>query len=227
MSFPIKSWAEDDRPREKMLHQGRSALSDAELIAIVLGTGTKDQTALDLARQLLSNSQNDLSKLARCSLAELQKCKGIGPAKAITLSAALEMGNRKKSAEFKPVQISSSLDAFQHLGPRLEDHVYEEFHVLLLSRSNRVISVSRVSQGGVSGTVVDPKRIFKLALEAGASCLILCHNHPSGNLTPSPQDIQITKNLHAAGKLLEIQVIDHLIICGQQYYSFADEGQMP
>jgi DNA repair protein RadC len=226
MSFPIKAWAEDDRPREKLMLKGREALSDAELIAILLATGTREQSALDLARSIMQNAENDLTMLARMTVRDLQKMKGIGPAKAITLAAALELGSRKKGGELKQKIISVSRDAYAYFGPKLEDKAYEEFHILLLNRNNRVMSSEQVSHGGISGTVVDPKRVFKTAVEQGASGIILCHNHPSGNLNPSQQDLDITRKLVAAGKLLEINVLDHIIVSIQGYYSFADEGKM-
>lgn len=226
MSFPIKAWAEDDRPREKLVLKGKEALSDAELIAILLATGTREYSALDLARNIMQQSENDLAYLARMTVHDLQKMKGIGPAKAVTLAAALELGSRKRSGELKQKIITGSRDAYAYFGPRLEDKSYEEFHILLLNRNNRVMSSEQVSHGGISGTVVDPKRVFKTAVEQGASGIILCHNHPSGNLNPSQQDLDITRKLVAAGKLLEINVLDHIIVSIQGYYSFADEGKM-
>jgi DNA repair protein RadC len=221
----IKEWAAEDRPREKLLLKGKSALSDAELIAILLGTGTTTQSAVDLAKSVLQNAGNNLHDLARLSIKDLIKVKGIGEAKAITIIAALELGRRRREleADEKP-KIGSSKDAYDVLKSTMLDLPHEEFWVLLLNRANRVVKKNQISQGGVAGTVADPKIIFKMALEELASGIILAHNHPSGNLNASQADIDLTKKLKEAGKLLEIQVLDHLIIAGQKYFSFADEG---
>lgn len=221
----IKNWSPEDRPREKLLIKGTASLSDAELIAILLGTGTTTISAVDLAKNLLQNSGNNLNELARLSVKDLMRIKGIGEAKAITIIAALELGRRRKNMmpEEKP-KITSSLEVFELLKPDLMDISHEEFWVLLLNRANRVIKKQLISQGGVAGTVADPKIIFKMALEELASGIILAHNHPSGNLTPSQADIELTKKLKEAGKLLEVQVLDHVIIANQKYFSFADEG---
>jgi DNA repair protein RadC len=223
----IKNWAAEDRPREKLLLKGKSALSDAELIAILLGTGTTTQSAVDLAKNVLQNAGNNLHDLARLTVKDLTKVKGIGEAKAITIVAALELGRRRKELEpeEKP-KIGSSRDAYEIVKSELLDIPHEEFWVLLLNRANRVIRKMQISQGGVAGTVADPKIIFKLALEELASGIILAHNHPSGNLNASQADIDLTKKIKEAGKLLEIQVLDHLIIAGQKYFSFTDEGMM-
>jgi DNA repair protein RadC len=221
----IKNWAAEDRPREKLLLKGKSALSDAELIAILLGTGTTTLSAVDLAKNILQSAGNNLHELARLSIKDLTKIKGIGEAKAITIIAALELGRRRKELEQeeKP-KIGSSRDAYEILKSELLDIPHEEFWILLLNRANRVIKKSQISQGGVAGTVADPKIIFKIALEELASGVILAHNHPSGNLNASQADIDLTKKLKEAGKLLEIQVLDHIIVAGQNYLSFADEG---
>jgi DNA repair protein RadC len=221
----IKSWAVEDRPREKLLLKGKSALSDAELIAILLGTGTTTISAVDLAKQILQTSNYNLHELARISVKDLMKIKGIGEAKAVTIAAALELGRRRKESEpdEKP-RIASSTDVFDNIKAELMDIPHEEFWVLLLNRANRVTKKKQISLGGVAGTVADPKIIFKLALEELASGIILAHNHPSGNLTASQADIDLTKKLKEAGKLLDIQVLDHLIIAGKRYFSFADEG---
>lgn len=223
---PIKQWAADDRPREKMLLKGRESLSDAELIAILLATGTREQSAVDLAKSMMRAAGNDLNNLARMTVKDLQKTKGIGPAKAITIAAALELGGRKRSSFTEKKRISSSRGAYDILGPMLEDKSYEEFHVMMLNRANMVLGVVQISEGGMTGTVVDPKKVFKQALDSQAVSIILCHNHPSGSLKPSKQDIDITHKLVAAGKLLELHVTDHLIITGHGYYSFADEGML-
>ncbi len=221
----IKDWSPEDRPREKLLLKGTSALSDAELIAILLGTGTTTYSAVDVAKQLLQHVNNNLNELARLSAKDLMKIKGIGEAKAITIVAAIELGRRRKELEIsdKP-KITSSKDAFELLMGDLMDLPREEFWVLLLNRAHRVIKKKRVSEGGVSGTVADPKIIYKLALEELASGIIVAHNHPSGNLTASQSDIDLTRKLKEAGKVMEVQLLDHLIVAGKNYYSFADEG---
>lgn len=221
----IKSWAAEDRPREKLLLKGTAALTDAELIAILLGTGTTSTSAVDLAKSILQSVANNLDDLARLTVKDLMKIKGIGEAKAITIISALELGRRRKETDSseKP-KVSKSGDAFDLLKGNLMDKAHEEFWILLLNRSNRLIKMQQISLGGVHGTVADPKIIFKIALEELASGIIVAHNHPSGNLTPSQQDIELTKKLKESGKLLEISVADHLIIAGKKYYSFADEG---
>jgi DNA repair protein RadC len=226
-ALKIKSWSPEDRPREKLLLKGTSVLSDAELIAILLGSGTTTMSAVEVARKILQGVGNNLHDLARLSVKDLTKIKGIGEAKAITIIAALELGRRRKEleAEEKP-RITGSKDAYELLKAHLLDIPHEAFWVVLLNRANRVIKKNQISLGGVSGTVADPKIIFKLALEELASGIILAHNHPSGNLTASQADIDLTKKLKEAGKLLEIQVLDHLIIAGQKYFSFADEGML-
>ncbi len=221
----IKSWSPEDRPREKLLLKGKSTLSDAELIAILLSTGTKTMSAVDLAKKVLQHTGNNLHELAKLSVKELMKTKGIGEAKAITIVAALELGRRRKDVEpDEKFKILSSKDVYECLKSDLLDLPHEEFWVLLLNRANRVIKKNQISQGGVAGTVADPKIIFKMALEELASGIILAHNHPSGNLTASQADIDLTKKLKESGNMLEIQVLDHLIIAGQKYFSFADEG---
>src|SRR6185369_5441502 len=221
----IKSWSPEDRPREKLLLKGTSALSDAELIAILLGSGTTKLSAVDVAKKVLSHVENNLDNLAKLSIKELMKAKGIGEAKAITIVAAMELGRRRKeqSPEEKP-KLETSKSAFDMIRGDLQDLPHEEFWVLLLNRANRLVKKKRVSEGGVSGTVADPKIIFKLALDELASGVILAHNHPSNNLKPSDSDLSLTKKLKEAGKLLEIAVLDHIIVAGQQYFSFADEG---
>ncbi|MEO5603646.1 MAG: DNA repair protein RadC [Cyclobacteriaceae bacterium] len=221
----IKNWSPEDRPREKLLLKGIHALSDAELVAILLGSGTTTTSAVELAKKVLQTVDNKLNELARLSIKDLTRVKGIGEVKAITIIAALELGRRKRDSdpEEKP-RITGSRDVFEILKAHLLDIPHEEFWILLLNRANRVIKKHQISQGGVSGTVADPKIIFKVALGELASGIILAHNHPSGNLTASQADIELTKKLKEAGKLLEIQVLDHVIIAGQKYYSFADEG---
>jgi len=221
----IKDWNPEDRPREKLQLKGTSALSDAELIAILIGSGTTNLSAVEVSKKVLLHGSNNLNELAKLSVKDLMKIKGIGEAKAITIVAALELGRRRKETdtEEKP-KITTSKDAFDQLKSELMDLPHEEFWVLLLNRAHRVIKKKRVSEGGVSGTVADPKIIFKMALEELASGIVVAHNHPSGNLTASQSDISLTKKLQEAGKFLEVQLLDHLIIAGQKYYSFADEG---
>jgi DNA repair protein RadC len=221
----IKSWSPEDRPREKLLLKGTSALSDAELIAILLGSGTTTMSAVDLAKRILQGVGNNLHELARLSVKDLMKIKGIGEAKAITIIAALELGRRRKEMdpEEKP-KISGSRDAYELLKAHLQDIPHEEFWVIMVNRANRVLKKQQISQGGVTGTVADPKLIFKTALQELASGIVLAHNHPSGNLTASKVDLDLTKKLKEGGKLLDIQVLDHIIIAGTRYFSFADEG---
>ncbi|MDQ8004916.1 MAG: DNA repair protein RadC [Pedobacter sp.] len=221
----IKAWAEADRPREKLLQQGRRQLTDAELIAILIGSGSRNETAVDLSKRILGSCQNDLHKLAQLGVKELSKFKGIGEAKAITIVAALELGRRRKEAEPTEVQkVTSSIDVHRMLKADLADLPHEEFWVLLMSRSNVVIGKHFLSKGGQAGTVVDPKIVFKTALEHGAASLVLVHNHPSGSLKPSSADISITKKLMELGKMMEIAVHDHLIVYNDTFLSLADEG---
>lgn len=226
-ALTIKHWSPEDRPREKLILKGKSSLSDAELIAILIGTGTSTLSAVDLAKKVMQSVDNNLHQLARLTVKDLIKIKGIGEAKAITIVAALELGRRRKELETdeKP-KITGSKDAYEILKADLLDMPHEEFWILLLNRANRVITKKQISQGGVAGTVADPKIIFKMALETLASGIILAHNHPSGNLTASQADIDLTKKLKEGGKLLEIYVLDHLIVAGQKYFSFADEGML-
>jgi DNA repair protein RadC len=226
-SFGIKSWAEEDRPREKLMQKGRAALSDAELIAILLGSGTTKLTAVDVAMLMLQAVDNDLNDLARLSMKQLCRNPGIGPAKAITVIAALELGRRRKeSGAGRRTTIASSRDIYNVMRPQLQDLPHEEFWIVLLNRANVVMRTEKVSSGGVAGTVADPKMIFKTALEHLASSIILVHNHPSGNRQPSGADISLTKKLKEAGTFLDLPVLDHLIYTDLGYYSFADEGLM-
>jgi len=223
----IKDWSAQDQPREKLLAHGRKSLSDAELIAILIGSGTRNESAVDLSKKILASVDNDLVKLARLEVRDLTKFNGIGNAKAIAIVAALELGRRRKGTD-KNVRskITSSNDAYLALLPKMQDLNTEEFWVLMLNRQNEIIELKQISSGGVAGTVVDPKVIFKHALQFLASGIILSHNHPSGNLKPSKADLTITQKLKSAGESLEINVLDHLIIPEQGYYSFADEGIM-
>lgn len=226
-TFGIKSWAEEDRPREKLLQKGRAALSDAELMAILLGSGTAKLSAVDVAKLVLSAAGNDLNQLARFSVKELMRQKGIGEAKAITIVAALELGRRRKEADApaRPT-IASSRDIYRVVRPYLQDLPHEEFWVVLLNRANVVMRTVAVSRGGVAGTVADPKLIFKEALEQLASSIILVHNHPSGNKNPSAADIALTRKLKEAGHFLDLPILDHLIYTDNGYFSFADEGML-
>ena len=224
-SLDIKSWAEEDRPREKLLLKGKGALSNAELIAILIGSGTKALSAVDVSKQILNSVNNDLHKLAKLTKKDLTKIRGSGDAKAIAIISALELGRRRKDSEWAPkIKIQSSEDAYQAMKPNLLDLQQEEFWVILLDRSNSIMRKQAISQGGVSGTVADPKVIFKSALEHLASSIILVHNHPSGNKKPSQADISLTKKLKGAGVMLEIPVLDHIIFTDNGYFSFIDEG---
>lgn len=223
----IKDWSLDDRPREKLLQKGVSSLSDAELISILIGSGTTNMSAVEVSRKLMQYVDNSLAELARLSVKDLMRIRGIGEVRAITITAALELGRRKKELEvMEKTKIGSSKDAFDQLQGEFMDLAHEEFWVLLVNRAHRVIRKKRISEGGVSGTVADPKIIFKLALEELASGVIVAHNHPSGNMTASQSDIDLTRKLKEAGKFLEIQLLDHLICCGQKYFSFADQGML-
>ena len=221
----IKSWAAEDRPREKLLMKGMAALSDAELIALLIGSGTGTLSAVEVSKQVLQSVGNNLHDLAKLTVKDLMKSKGIGEAKAIAIVAAMELGRSRKEMETEErPKVSGSKEAYELVKGDLMDLAHEEFWVLLFNRANRFIKKKRVSEGGVSGTVADPKIIYKLALEELASGIIVVHNHPSGNLTASQSDISLTKKLKEAGKVLEVQLLDHLIIAGQKYFSFADEG---
>ena len=223
--LPISQWAEGDKPREKLILKGKGALSDAELIAILLRSGSRNKSAVELARTLLQKCENNLIALSKLSVDDLTKFKGIGQAKALSIVAALELGLRRRHSEVLTKQvINSSKDAYELFYPYMVDSHYEGFWVLCLNRANRRISLQNVSEGGQAGTVADPKKIFKMALDQNAASIILCHNHPSGNLKPSDADIKLTKKLKDAGLMLDMPVIDHLIIGDEKYYSFADEG---
>ncbi|MDO9186062.1 MAG: DNA repair protein RadC [Bacteroidia bacterium] len=224
-SVGIKSWAEEDRPREKLLDKGRHMLTEAELIAILIGSGSKDETAVELSKRILLSVDNNLNNLGKLTVQELNQFKGIGDAKAISIIAALELGRRRKETEtVKREKIITSKDAFEIMKPSMMDLPHEEFWLIMLNRANLVIKKELISRGGVSGTVVDTKIIFKTAIGNHASSIIICHNHPSGNLKPSDADIKITKNIKEAGKIMEIPLLDHLIITDNGFYSFADEG---
>ncbi len=221
----IKDWAAEDRPREKLLSNGSRALSDAELIAILIGSGNVDETAVELSRRILSSVGNDLNELGRKGIEFLKEFNGIGEAKAVTIVAALELGKRRKEADvFVKKKISGSKDAADYFQPLLGDLNHEEFWVMLLDRGNKIIECYRVSQGGISGTVIDVRLIMKAALDKRASSIILCHNHPSGTMQASDADLKITRKISEAGKIMDISVLDHIIIGQNSYLSFADEG---
>jgi DNA repair protein RadC len=221
----IKSWAEEDRPREKLSAQGRRALTDAELIAILIGSGSRNETAVELSKRILHHYDNDLNKLGKASINELSNFKGIGEAKAISIIAALEIGRRRNDFETKaPDTILSSKDAYNIMRRLLVDLNHEEFWIILIGRSQKVLAKELISKGGLSTTVVDPKVIFGMALQHQATGIIMIHNHPSGSLKPSQQDVNLTRKLSEAGKLLEIKILDHLIISDNGFYSFADDG---
>lgn len=221
----IKNLPEDDRPREKLVSKGRQALSDAELLAILLASGNKNETAIQLAQRMLQANHNSINQLAKLQLNDLKKYKGVGEAKAVTIAAALEIGRRRTDeAIHEKLHITSSKKAYDSLKSKLSDLPHEEFWVVFMSRSNRVIKMECVSRGGVSGTVVDIRLILKPAIECLASGIILAHNHPSGNLKPSPEDLNLTKKIKEAVKLMDIILQDHLIIGDQTYVSFADDG---
>ncbi|GAB4050980.1 RadC family protein [Spirosoma litoris] len=224
-SGTIQSWAEEDRPREKLILKGKAALSEAELIAILINSGTVDLTAVDVAKIILKSVNNNLNDLAKLSIKDLSKFRGIGEAKAISVIAALELGRRRKEQD-RPqrAKVTCSRDAYNEMIPHLIDKPHEEFWILLMNRANEILRPVQISTGGVSGTVADPKLIFKQAIEHLASSMILFHNHPSGNLLPSQADKDLTKKLKDAGRLLDIPVLDHLIFTDKAYYSFADEG---
>lgn len=221
----IKHWAEDDRPREKFILKGRASLSDAELLAIILGSGSRNESAVELARRILDSASNNLVELGKYNLSELQNFKGVGEAKSIAIAAALEIGRRRRSQENTvKKKISSSNDAFELLHAELSDLNTEEFWIVLMNRANKVIKKIKISSGGISGTVADSRVIFKSAMDNLASAIILAHNHPSGNLKPSQSDINLTKKLKESGNILDIPVLDHIIIAENSYFSFADEG---
>ncbi|MFT3681614.1 MAG: DNA repair protein RadC [Ferruginibacter sp.] len=224
-SSSIKTWAEDDRPREKLLTKGASVLSDSELLAILIINGYKEKSAVALAKEILQLSNNNLNELGKLMPADLQKIKGIGEAKAITITAALELGRRRQAATaMEKKTIRSSNDMAEYLRALLKDFSYEVFAVLFLNKANKVNHFEVLSRGGITGTVADPRIILKKALETGATSIALCHNHPSGNLKPSRADEELTRKIKEAASYLDIAVIDHIIVSEEGYYSFADEG---
>ena len=225
MYTPIPQWAEDDRPREKFLLKGKAALSDAELLAILLGSGSRNESAVQLAQRILSQSQQNLNELGKRTVVQLMEFKGIGEAKAITIAAALELGRRRRQEEVQErFKISSSKSVFEIMQPIIGELPHEEFWVLFLNNSNKILHKELMSKGGMTGTIVDIRLIFKSALEYKATSLILTHNHPSGKLQASDADKEITQRLKVAGQQLDILVLDHVIVTETGYLSFADEG---
>jgi len=223
--FPITNWSEDDKPREKLMLKGKSVLSDAELIAILIGSGSRNESAVDLSKRILASVDNNLNALGKVSLSQLIQFKGIGEAKAISIIAALELGRRRRGEDAVELKkVTSSKIIFEIMQPIIGELPHEEFWIIYLNNSNKVISKAQLSKGGITGTLVDVRIVFKTALEMGATGLILCHNHPSGTLIPSDADKQITKKLKLAGDSLEIKVLDHLIVTETSYFSFVDEG---
>jgi DNA repair protein RadC len=223
--FPITNWSEDDKPREKLMLKGKSVLSDAELIAILIGSGSRNESAVDLSKRILASVDNNLNALGKLSISQLMNFKGIGEAKAISIIAALELGRRRRAEDAVELKkVTSSKIIFEIMQPIIGELPHEEFWIIYLNNSNKVISKSQLSKGGITGTLVDVRIVFKTALEMGATGLILCHNHPSGTLIPSDADKHITRKLKLAGDSLEIKVLDHLIVTEKNYFSFADEG---
>ena len=224
-SFPIRTWSEDDRPREKLILKGKSALSDAELIAILIGSGSRNETAVGLSKRMLSKSNNNLNAFGKLSMEQLLQFKGIGEAKAVTIIAAMELGRRRRAEEVVELEkISSSQSVFQIMQPIIGELPHEEFWIIYLNNSNKIIHKCQLSKGGITGTVVDVRLVFKVAIEQNATAIILCHNHPSGVLKASEADRQITRKLKTAGENLDIKILDHLIVTETAYLSFADDG---
>ena len=224
-SFSIKNWADDDRPREKLVQNGSFVLSDAELIAILIGSGSRNESAVELSKRILASVDNNLNELGKLSVSQLMRFKGIGEAKAVTIVAALEMGRRRRLEDTsKIIKIQSSPDAFELLYPLIGELPHEEFWIVYLNNSNKVVHKAQLSKGGITGTLVDVRLVLKQALELGAVGIILAHNHPSGTLVPSAADKQITKKLKVASEALDIKILDHLILAQHQYLIFADKG---
>ena len=224
-SFSIKNWSQDDQPREKLRDKGKATLSDAELLAILIGSGTRNESAVELCKRILASVDNNLNALGKLSMKQLMNFKGIGEAKAISIIAALELGRRRRSEEaLEKKKISSSLSVFELMQPVIGELPHEEFWIIYLNNSNKVIQKNQLSKGGITGTLVDVRLVMKMAIEVGAVGLILAHNHPSGSLKPSEADKQITQKLKFAADSLDIKVIDHLIITEKTYFSFADES---
>lgn len=222
-SFSIKNWSQDDQPREKLLHKGKAVLSDAELVAILIGSGTRNESAVELCKRILASTNNNLTDLGKLSIKQLMEFKGIGEAKAITILAAMELGRRRRGEEaLQKQKIASSESVFELMQPILGELPHEEFWIIYLNNSNKVIQKNQLSKGGITGTLVDVRLVMKNAIEIGAIGIILVHNHPSGTLKPSTADKQLTTKLKVAGESLDIKVLDHLIITEASYFSFAD-----
>lgn len=225
--FPIRYWSDDDRPREKMLLKGKTALSDAELVAILIGSGSRHETAVGLGQKILASAGNNLNALGKFSIAQLTAFKGIGEAKAVAIVAAMELARRKRTAEASELtKINSSKSIFEMMQPLIGELPHEEFWIVYLNNSNKVLVKTQLSKGGITGTLVDVRLAYKTALEIGATGIILCHNHPSGSLTASEPDRQITRKMRLAGENLDIKVIDHVIVTETGWFSFADEGML-
>lgn len=221
----IKSLAEDDRPREKFLLKGKASVSDSELLAIIMGSGNREESAVELARRILNSVENNWHRLSQLSIKDLMKFKGVGEAKAISIATALEIGNRKSQQEvLERQQISSSKDVFEVLQPHLSDLSTEEFWAVFLNHQNKILYKTCLFRGGIASSVADVRVIFKMALEHFSTRIIVAHNHPAGSLKPSQEDINITKKINEAGKLLEIELLDHIIIAQNKFYSFKEEG---
>lgn len=221
----IKEWAEDDRPREKLLLKGRHVLTDAELLAILIGSGNTHESAVDLCKRIMADYNNSLDEMARATVKDLKKYRGMGEAKAIAIVAAMELGRRRASApSAESLTIRTSDDAFRIISPVLSDLAHEEFWVLLVNRANTVIRKELISKGGMNTTVVDPKIVFKAALDHSCCGIVLCHNHPSGSAKPSQQDLQLTKRIQDGAGILDITLLDHIIVGAKTYFSFADDG---
>jgi DNA repair protein RadC len=224
-SFSIKNWSQDDQPREKLLYKGKASLSDAELVAILIGSGNRDESAVSLCKRILSSVDNNLSELGKLTIKQLMEFKGIGEAKAISIIAALELGRRRRGEEaLQKKKITSSKSVFELMQPIIGELPHEEFWIVYLNNSNKVIHKSQLSKGGITGTLVDTRLVLKTALEVGAVGLILSHNHPSGTLVPSQADKAVTLKLKTAAQSLDIKVLDHLIVTENAYFSFADEN---
>lgn len=225
--FSIKDWNENDRPREKLINKGHVALSDAELIAILIGSGNREESAVVLSQRILASVQNNLNELGKLTIQDLTTFKGIGEAKAITILAALELGRRRRAENaLDKHKIGSSASVFNFMQPIIGELPHEEFWILYLNNSHKILQSTQLSKGGITGTLVDVRLVFKNALQLGAVAVILAHNHPSGALTPSKQDIHLTKKLKIAGDSLDIKVLDHLIITEKAYFSFADSNML-
>ncbi|MBC2846585.1 RadC family protein [Winogradskyella flava] len=224
-SFSIKNWSQDDQPREKLRDKGKAVLSDAELVAILIGSGSREESAVDLCKRILASVDNNLNALGKLSIKQLMEFKGIGEAKAITIAAALELGRRRRlEDEVILDKVESSHSVYKVMQPILGELPHEEFWILHLNNSNKIIHKNQLSKGGITGTLVDVRLVLKNALETGATALILCHNHPSGTLKPSQADKDITQKLKMAAQSLDIKVLDHLIVTDKAYFSFADEN---